>query len=97
MVATIQSSATGTLTNTATASASDASTVTATDTDTLSAQATLTITKTDGVTSVVAGNYRHLHIVVSNTGPSDAANLSVVDTLPTRASPTSRARACPPG
>ena len=84
MTATIRSSATGTLTNTATASASDASTVTATDTDTLTAQATLAITKTDGVTSVTAGTTDTYTVVVSNTGPSDASNLSVVDTLPTQ-------------
>ena len=68
--------------NTATASASDASTVTATDTDALTAQATLAITKTDGVTSVVAGSSDTYAIVVSNSGPSDASNLSVADTLP---------------
>ena len=62
--------------------ATDASTVSATDTDTLSAQATLAITKTDGVSSVVAGTSDTYTIVVSNTGPSDASNLSVVDTLP---------------
>ena len=82
VVATIPSSATGTLSNTASASATDASTVTATDTDTLSAQANLTITKTDGVSSIVAGTPDTYTIVVSNTGPSSASNLSVVDTLP---------------
>ena len=82
VTATLSSAAMGTLSNTATASATDASSVTATDTDSLSAQATLGITKTDGVTSVVAGTADTYSIVVSNTGPSDAANLSVVDTLP---------------
>src|ERR1019366_9075587 len=61
-----------------------ASTVTATDTDTLNAQATLGITKTDGVTSITAGATDTYTVVVSNTGPSDAQNLSVVDTLPTQ-------------
>ena len=84
VVATIWSSATGTLANTATASASDASTVTATDTDTLSPKATLTITNTDGVSSVVAGTSDTYTIVVSNTGPSNASTLSVADTLPTQ-------------
>ena len=82
VVAALVSSATGTLSNTATASASDASTVTATDTDSLSSEATLSITKTDGVTSVVAGSSDTYTIVVSNSGPSDASNLSVADTLP---------------
>jgi uncharacterized repeat protein (TIGR01451 family) len=80
--ATIRSSATGTLVNTATASASDAATVTATDSDSLTAHATLGITKTDGVTSVTAGATDTYTIVVSNSGPSDAANLNVADTLP---------------
>src|SRR6202034_4127052 len=84
VVATISSSATGTLSNSATASASDASSVSATDTDTLNAQATLAITKTDGVSSVTAGTSDTYTIVVSNTGPSNATNLSVVDTLPTQ-------------
>jgi uncharacterized repeat protein (TIGR01451 family) len=84
VVAAIRSSATGTLVNTATASASDASTVTATDSDTLSPHATLAITKTDGVTSITAGSTDTYTIVVSNTGPSDAANLSVADSLPTQ-------------
>ena len=70
--------------NTASASASDAGTVTATDTDTLNAQATLGITKTDGVSSITAGATDTYTVVVSNTGPSDASNLSVVDTLPTQ-------------
>ena len=84
VTAAIRSSATGTLVNTATASASDASTVTATDSDSLTAHATLGITKTDGVTSVTAGTTDTYTVVVSNTGPSDASNLSVVDTLPTQ-------------
>ena len=63
---------------------SDASTVTATDSDTLAAHATLGITKTDGVTSVTAGTTDTYTVVVSNTGPSDASNLSVVDTLPSQ-------------
>ena len=48
------------------------------------AHATLAITKTDGVTSVTAGTTDTYTVVVSNTGPSDAANLSVVDTLPSQ-------------
>jgi uncharacterized repeat protein (TIGR01451 family) len=70
--------------NSASASASDAGTVTATDTDTLTSHATLGITKSDGVTSIAAGGFDTYTIVVSNTGPSDAQNLSVVDTLPTQ-------------
>ena len=84
VVASISSSASGSLSNTATASATDASTVSATDTDSLSAQAHLSITKTDGVSSIVAGSADSYTVQVSNTGPSDASNLSVVDTLPTQ-------------
>src|ERR1019366_3942707 len=80
---TVPSGATGaTYVNSASASASDASTVSATDTDTLNAQATLGITKTDRVSSITAGPSDTYTVVVSNTGPSDAQNLSVVDTLP---------------
>ncbi len=84
VVATLHSSATGTLSNTATAAATDATTVTATDTDTLTAQSTLTITNSDGVSSVVAGTPDTYTVVVTNTGPSNASALSVVDTLPTQ-------------
>jgi len=94
VLASLPSSDTGTLSNTATANASDATTVSATDADTFNSQATLTITKTDDVSSVVAGTSDTYTIVVSNTGPSDASNLSVVDSSPPRGSPTSRARAC---
>ena len=83
LAGTVPSGATGTsYTNTATASASDASPVTATDTDALNVQAALAISDTDGVGSVVAGSSDTYTTVVSNTGPSDAANLSVVDALP---------------
>ena len=84
VVAVVATSATGTLSNTATASATNASTVSATDTDSLHSQATLTITKSDGVSSVVAGTADTYTIVVSNTGPSDASNVNVVDTLATQ-------------
>ncbi len=84
VTANLRPSAAGTLTNTATASASDASTVSATDTDTLNSNASLTITNSDGVSSVTAGTSDTYTVVVTNTGPSNAANLSVVDTLPTQ-------------
>ena len=48
----------------------------------MSAEATLAITKTDGLSSVVAGTPDTYTIVVSNAGPSDASNLTAVDTLP---------------
>ena len=70
--------------NTASASASDAATVSASDTDTLTTQANLAVTTTDGVSSVVAGTPDTYTIVASNTGPSNASNVSVADTLPTQ-------------
>ena len=80
---TVPSGATGsTYVNTTTASASDAGTVTAIDTETLNSQSSLSITMTDGVTSVIAGTPETYTVVVSDGGPSDARNLSVVDTLP---------------
>ena len=82
----ISAAATGTLSNTATIS----STVTdpnpannsATDTDTLTPQADLAITKTDGVTSVVAGGSTTYTIAASNAGPSAAPGSTVADTFP---------------
>jgi uncharacterized repeat protein (TIGR01451 family) len=53
----------------------------ATDNDTL-ADAGLTITDSDGVSSIGAGTADTYTIVVTNMGPSIAANLRVVDTLP---------------
>ena len=90
VVAQTSPSATGDLTNTATVAppvdttdpvpAND----TATDTDTASPIADLSITKTDGVTSVVAGDgVTHTYtITVANAGPSDATAVSLVDTFP---------------
>ncbi len=82
----IAASATGTLSNTATVSSSVTDPTpgnnSATDTDTLTPQADLSITKTDGVTSVVAGGSVSYTIVASNAGPSNAPGTSVVDTFP---------------
>ena len=54
---------------------------TATASTTVTASADLAITKT-GPATVVAGSLVSYSLVVSNNGPSDAANLSVTDTLP---------------
>jgi uncharacterized repeat protein (TIGR01451 family) len=53
-----------------------------TDTDTLTPEADLSITKNDGVTSVVAGTSTTYKIVVSNAGPSTVSGASVSDPLP---------------
>jgi uncharacterized repeat protein (TIGR01451 family) len=86
--ATIQSSATGDLTNTATVTApmgvTDPNTEnnSATDTDTLVPTADLSITKDDGVSSEVPGTSVTYTITVTNSGPSDAPNTTVADTFP---------------
>jgi uncharacterized repeat protein (TIGR01451 family) len=75
----------GSYTNSATASSTTTSnSPTASDTDTVTTSATLAITKNDGVTSVVAGDgVTHTYtITVSNSGPSDAQNVSAADTWP---------------
>src|SRR5207253_544472 len=84
------SSATGNLSNTATVTAPAGTTDpvsgnnSATDTDTAAPAADLLITKTDGVTSVTAGDgLTHTYtITVHNSGPSDALNVSVADSFP---------------
>jgi uncharacterized repeat protein (TIGR01451 family) len=84
----ISASATGTLDNTATIEAPGSVTDTnpgnnsATDSDTLGAEADLSITKTDGVTSVVAGGSVTYTITASNAGPSSASGVTVTDTFP---------------
>ena len=83
----IDSAATGSLSNTATISGSVTDPAvgnnSATDADTvLVSEADLSITKTDGVTSAVAGTILQYTIVASNAGPSDDPTVSVTDTLP---------------
>jgi uncharacterized repeat protein (TIGR01451 family) len=84
----ISAAATGTLSNTATVAAAAGVTDptpgnnSATDTDTLAPSADLAITKTDGVTSVLAGGSLTYTIVASNPGPSDAPGSTVTDTFP---------------
>jgi uncharacterized repeat protein (TIGR01451 family) len=75
----------GALINTATSTpldATDADGATGTDNATVVAKGDLTITKTNGVTKLVPGTSTTYTITVSNTGPADAANASIVDTLP---------------
>ena len=73
--ASLSAAATGTLTNTATVSAPGGVTDptpgnnSATDSDTIGQQADLSITKTDGVSSVVAGGLVTYTITASNAGP----------------------------
>ncbi len=84
----ISSSATGNLVNTATVSAPagvtdpDLSNNSASDTDTLSSQVTLVVAKTDGSATYTPGGTATYTITVSNTGASDATDVSVADALP---------------
>ena len=86
--ASVDPSATGSLTNTATVNApagvtdSNLANNSATDTDTLAAQVTLEVDKTDGSTSYTPGGTATYTVTVTDTGASDAANVSVDDTLP---------------
>jgi uncharacterized repeat protein (TIGR01451 family) len=88
VTAAISASATGTLSNTASVATGGGVTDPtpgnnmATDTDTLTPTANLGITKTNGVTSVTAGNSVTYTIVASNVGPSDAPGSTVTDTFP---------------
>jgi len=86
--AAVAGSATGSIANTATIAAPVGVTDptpgnnSATDTDIVNLVADLSITKTDGVTSVVAGDSTTYTIVVSNNGPSSVTGATVTDTLP---------------
>ncbi len=55
---------------------------TASDTDTVSSIADLSITKTDGVTSVIAGTNTTYTVTITNDGPSSVTGATVVDPLP---------------
>jgi len=87
--ATVQASATGSLSNTATVTAGAGVTDptpgnnSATDTDTLTPSADVSVTKTDSPDPVVVGNNITYTITVTNNGPSDAQTLSLSDVVPT--------------
>jgi uncharacterized repeat protein (TIGR01451 family) len=88
VMATIDPTATGMLTNTAHVEAPTGvtdptpSNNTATDTDTLTPTANLSINKTDGATTAIPGNSITYTITVTNVGPSAVNRASVLDTLP---------------
>ena len=85
---TVPSATTGSQTNTATVSSFDAdpngANNSASDTNTVLTSADLAVTKSDGATSVTAGDgvVRTYTISVSNGGPSDATGVSLADTFP---------------
>jgi uncharacterized repeat protein (TIGR01451 family) len=70
------------LVNTATVSDPASATVTASDSDTRAASAQLVVTKTDGSATYTPGAGATYTIVVTNSGVSDALNVTVSDPLP---------------
>ena len=84
----ISTAAVGTLSNTATVAVPtgvtevDAANNSSTDTDTLIFEVDLAITKTNGSTTVVAGEDTTYTLVVSNDGPSPANDAQVLDVFP---------------
>ena len=88
LVANIASSATGTLVNTATVSAPGGVTDptpgnnSATDSDTLTPQVTLAVVKTDGSASYTPGGTATYTVTITDTGASDAEDVTVTDALP---------------
>ncbi len=88
VIADISASASGTLVNTATVAPPGGVTDptpannSATDTDTLSAQVTLAAVKTDGSANYTPGGTAVYLVTVTNSGASDALNVTVTDLLP---------------
>jgi uncharacterized repeat protein (TIGR01451 family) len=88
LLAHIASSATGTLVNTATVTAPagvtdpNLSNNSATDTDTLTPQVTLAVVKTDGSLTYTPGGIATYTVTITDTGASDATNITVSDSLP---------------
>jgi len=91
VLGTVSPSATGSLANTATVTASvfahetNTGNNSATDTDTINVPTTdadLSITKSDNVTSVVAGAFTTYFVSAFNNGPSAASGVTIQDVLP---------------
>jgi uncharacterized repeat protein (TIGR01451 family) len=88
LTGTVDPAVTGTLANTATIAAPPGTNEpnpannSATDTDTLTPQADLALTKTASSDPVPPGSPLTYDLKVTNAGPSDAASVTVVDTLP---------------
>jgi uncharacterized repeat protein (TIGR01451 family) len=88
LAGTVDPGATGTLSNTASVATPpgvadpDPANNSATDVDTLTPEADLVLTKTDSADPVCPGGAFSYELTAVNGGPSDAASVTVVDTLP---------------
>ena len=86
--ATVAAGATGTIVNTASVAApagvtdSNLTNNSASDTDSVTVVANLALAKTDGGTTYTPGGTATYSIIVTNSGPSNADNVSVTDNLP---------------
>ncbi len=96
-VAYASSLTTNPLTNTATASAPSSPTASASDSSTPAPQVALAVTKTDGSATYTPGGTATYTVTVRNTGPSNAASVTVTDALPTGVVLTAAASCAPTG
>ncbi len=87
----------GSIVNTVTASSPSSPNAIASDTDTRLVQTGLTVIKTDGNGSYTPGGTAIYAITVGNTGPSDAASVTVTDNLPAGVTLTATPTCTPSG
>ncbi|GAB4184804.1 MAG: hypothetical protein Tsb002_08100 [Wenzhouxiangellaceae bacterium] len=82
----VPANATGTINNTATVTSPTPDPIpgnnSSTASTTVGGEADLSIVKVDDIDPVIAGNTLTYTLTVNNAGPSDAQNVSVIDTLP---------------
>ncbi len=103
LVANISAGATGSLANTATVTAPAGVTDptpannSATDTDTLTPQVTLAVSKSDGSATYAPGGTATYTITVKNSGPSNASNVTLTDSLPSGVTLSANATCVPTG
>lgn len=79
---TVDSSATGVLVNTVSATVPEGGTFTDSDSTTVLLEADVSVTKTDGTDTATPGSSTTYAIVVTNDGPSDVRDATVIDVPP---------------